>query len=155
MPVLVRHRHKRDHAYGQESQRQHPPIHRRTVGEILQPTVYAVPGDRSTEDEAYQQNPEVAHIEHIQDFSRRRSQHLAHGDLFPLVFAFEHDKAEHAHNRDKDSDKAEQGDQRTDLQFLFVGMLQNLVIETDHKRILRIELFQRLAHMLHSALNFT
>ena len=63
MPVLVRHRHKRDHAYGQESQRQHPPIHRRTVGEILQPTVYAVPGDRSTEDEAYQQNPEVAHIE--------------------------------------------------------------------------------------------
>ena len=109
MPVLIRHRHKRDHAYGQESQRQHPPIHRRTVGEILQPTVYAVPGDRSTEDEAYQQNPEVAHIEHIQDFSRRRSQHLAHGDLFPLVFAFEHDKAEHAHNRDKDSDKAEQG----------------------------------------------
>ena len=105
MPVLIRHRHKRDHAYGQESQRQHPPIHRRTVGEILQPTVYAVPGDRSTEDEAYQQNPEVAHIEHIQDFSRRRSQHLAHGDLFPLVFAFEHDKAEHAHNRDKDSDK--------------------------------------------------
>ena len=124
-------------------------MHRRTVSEVLQPTMDAVPGDRSAENKAYQQNPEIAHVEHIQDLSRRRSQHLAHGDLLPLVFALEHDKAEHAHNRDEDSDKTEQSDQRTDLQFLFVGMLQNFIIKADHERILRIELLKRLAHMFH------
>ena len=119
--VLKCHHQKRDHAYGQESQRQHPPVHQRTVGEVLQSTVHAVPGDRSTENKAYQQYPEVAYVEPIQDLSRRRSQHLAHGNLFPLVLAFEHDKAE-------------QGDQGADLQFLFVGTLQNLVYRSGQQK---------------------
>ena len=132
--VLKCHHQKRDHAYGQESQRQHPPVHQRTVGEVLQSTVHAVPGDRSTENKAYQQYPEVAYVEPIQDLSRRRSQHLAHGNLFPLVLALEHDKVEHAHDRNKDSDKAEQGDQGADLQFLFVGTLQNLVYRSGQQK---------------------
>ena len=132
--VLKCHHQKRDHAYGQESQRQHPPVHQRTVGEVLQSTVHAVPGDWSTENKAYQQYPEVAYVEPIQDLSRRRSQHLAHGNLFPLVLALEHDKVEHAHDRNKDSDKAEQGDQGADLQFLFVGTLQNLVYRSGQQK---------------------
>ena len=109
-----------------------------TVTKVI--TEIITKASRSSQHKTSGKDDQVASVEHDQYLGGRRSQHFTDSHLFPAVLALEYNQAKYPDNGDKDRNNAEQSDQVADLQFPFVCLLQDLVIECSFERINRIYL---------------
>ena len=140
MPVLESDRNESNDGYDHKSQQEYPPKHRCTISEVFQPTIHTIESNRSSQHKTSSKNDQVASVKHDQYLRSRRSQYFTDSHLFPTVLTLEYNQTEYTNNGDKDGNNTEQGDQVTDLQFPFLGLLQDLVIKGYFERINRIYL---------------
>ena len=106
-PILKRYRTYRQYRHSHKSQYIHPPIHRRAIRKVFQPTTDRIPPNRYGYHETNQQNSEISLVEHQQNIGGGSTVHFANADFSSPAFAVEHHQAKHAGNGYKDGYQAE------------------------------------------------
>ena len=106
-PVLEGNSDDRHSRHQQESQYEYPPIDRSTVSKVLQPGMNGIPGQRSGQHKAYQQDTDIRFVKHNQNLRHGRPHHLADTYFLSAILAVEYYQTKDTHHRDKDGYQTE------------------------------------------------